>query len=54
MILGIDVSTYFEEEKAHAKYYDNGKWEKFPCLFKGKVPELPVDFDNQIRNIRNV
>ena len=25
MILGIDVSTYFEEENAHAKYFDNGK-----------------------------
>ena len=25
MILGIDVSTYFEEERAHAKYFDSGK-----------------------------
>lgn len=34
------------------EFSNNGKWEKFPCLFEGKVPELPVDFDNQIRNIR--
>ena len=25
MILGIDVSTYFEELAANAKYYDNDK-----------------------------
>ena len=25
MILGIDVSTYFEEADINAKYYDNGK-----------------------------
>ena len=39
MILGIDVSTYFEEEKAHAKYYDNGK-EVFPLdLFRNNGVE---------------
>ena len=25
MILGIDISTHFEEMAANAKYYDNGK-----------------------------
>ena len=34
------------------EFSNNGKWEKFPDLYKERVPGLPVDFDNQINKIK--
>ena len=46
----MDSIDYSKDIKV--EFLSDGKWAEFPELFKGRVPELPIDFDNQIEKVK--
>ena len=46
----MDSIDYSKDIKV--EFLSDGKWAEFPGLFKGRVPELPIDFDNQIEKVK--